>query len=622
MATRYKHKVFDYAKAKGQNASYKQRDAGPAKLTSDKKPNSTREMISILSKIFTYIGKYKKAIIAGLIMSALSSILTMLGPGLIGKIADLMQKGLTGEIDFSEISKISFMLIIIYALANLFTFLQQFTMATITAKICKKFRSDYNKKLNNLPASYFNTHTQGDVLSCVTNDIQTLRQGLSRALPGLTESIAQFITCLIMMLITEWRLTLCVYGVVFIGILAILIIVKKSQKYFDTRQNNIGSLNGLIEEMFTGYKVIKLTRAKEIVNTKFNEGNKILYYADYVSQFLSGIMTPMMTIIGSFAIMVVIVVGSNMTINGIISFGAIAAFLMFSNYCTQPLGRISQNITSLQGVCAAAKRLFEMFETEGLSDESHKTKEISSPKGKVEFKNVVFSYPSKPEKIVINNFSACIKPGQKVAIVGETGAGKTTLINLLMRFYEINSGQILIDDIPTLELKRENIHDMFGMVLQDSWLFEGSIKENLVYNMPDITEERLIEVCKTCEIYDWIMTCPVDFDTKISESNAISAGKKQLITIARAFLQNAPMLILDEATSSVDTRTERQIQTAMDKLTKGRTSFVIAHRLSTIQNADLILVIDHGDVVESGTHEELLKLGGSYAELYNSQFEE
>ena len=399
-------------------------------------------------------------------------------------------------------------------------------------------------------------------------------------------------------------------------------IMKMSQKFFDQRQSNLGAINGLIEEMYSGYQVIKMSLAKKKVTDQFNEGNEKLYKTDYMSQFISGIIAPMMAIIGNVAILVVVVVGANLAISNVITFGAVAAFLLFCNYCTQPLTRITQYLTDLQGVCAAAVRLFAFLESDEMPNELLKEVEITEPKGEVEFSHVKFSYPSNPEKIIINDFSAKVEPGQKVAIVGQTGAGKTTLVNLLMRFYDVNSGEIKIDGIPISDLRRYNIHDMFGMVLQETWLFEGTVRENLVYNLEKVPEERIIEVCKTCGVYDFIATMPEGFDTKMSESLAISTGQKQLITIARAMLQNAPMLILDEATSSVDTRTELDIQLAMDMLTRGRTSFVIAHRLSTIQNANLILLMEDGDVVESGTHDELIKLGGKYFELYNSQFQE
>ncbi len=472
MAKKNENTSFDYAKKESNFQGNKGMKGAPTgggvNMVSSKEKQSLGEIFKTLGKVFTYIGKFKKVLVAGFILAALSSILLMLGPNLVGQMADAIQSGLTGEIDMSYISMIGFILIVIYGSSNLFGFIQQYIMAGMTAKVCMRLRSDFIQKLNKLPSSYFNTHIQGDILSCITNDIQTLRQGISRCLPGLIKSIAQFITCLIMMLITEWHLTLCVYGVVLIGLIAIMSIMKMSQKYFDQRQGNLGAINGLIEEMYSGYQVIKMTRAKRKVTEKFDEGNEKLYKTDYMSQFISGIMAPLMTVIGNFAILAVIVVGANLAMNNIITFGAVAAFLLFCNYCTQPLTRITQYLTDLQGVCAAAVRLFSFLEADEFPDESMKDKRIDEPKGAVEFSHVKFSYPSNPDKIIINDFSAKVEPGQKVAIVGQTGAGKTTLINLLMRFYDINSGEIKIDGIPISELRRENIHDLFGMVLQET----------------------------------------------------------------------------------------------------------------------------------------------------------
>lgn len=626
MAKTQENTTFNYAQKQSNFQGNKGMKGAPTdtsvRMVSSKEKRSFSEILKTLRKLFTYIGKFKKTMYFGLTLAAASSILLMLGPNLVGQMTDVIKDGLATEIDMDEVSSIGCLLVLIYASSNIFGFLQQFIMAGMTAKICRKLRSDFIEQLNVLPISYFNTHIQGDILSCITNDIQTLRTGISRCLPGLTKSVAQFATCLIMMFITEWHLTISVLLVLLLGLIAVMSIMKFSQKYFDQRQTNLGALNGLIEEMYSGYQIVKMSLAKKKITELFDKGNEKLYASDYMSQFFSGIMAPMMSIIGNVAIFSVTVVGSILAINGEITFGAVAAFLLFCNYCTQPLTRISQYLSDLQAICAAAVRLFNFYEADAIKDEASITKTIDNPKGDIEFDHIKFSYPSNPEKIIINDFSAKIKAGQKVAIVGPTGAGKTTLVNLLMRFYDLNSGRILIDGIPTNEIKRENIHSMFGMVLQDTWLFDGTIRENLVYNMKDITNEKLFEVCKICGIYDFIITMPEAFDTKVSENLAISAGQKQLLTIARAMLQNAPMLILDEATSSVDTRTELDIQIAMDKLTEGRTSFVIAHRLSTIINANLVLVMNKGDVIEAGTHNELIEKRGFYFDLYNSQFQE
>ena len=472
MAKKDENKSFDYAKKESNFQGNKGMKGAPAggsvSMVSSKEKQSLKEIMKTLGKVFAYIGKFKKILVAGFILAALSSILLMLGPTFVGKMADTIQQGLNENMDMATISMIGFILIAIYGSSNLFGFIQQYIMAGMTAKVCMRLRSDFIQKLNKLPSAYFNTHIQGDILSCITNDIQTLRQGISRCLPGLIKSLAQFFTCLIMMFVTEWRLTLCVYAVVFIGLIAIMTIMKMSQKYFDQRQGNLGALNGLIEEMYSGYQVIKMTRAKKKVTDKFDEGNEKLYKTDYMSQFISGIMAPMMNIIGNLSILAVIVVGAILAMSNLITFGAVAAFLLFCNYCTQPLTRITQYLTDLQSVCAAAVRLFAFLEADEFPDESMKDKFIDEPKGEVEFSHVKFSYPSNPDKIIINDFSAKVKPGQKVAIVGQTGAGKTTLINLLMRFYDINSGEIKIDGIPINDLRRENIHDMFGMVLQET----------------------------------------------------------------------------------------------------------------------------------------------------------
>lgn len=592
------------------------------KMLSSNEKKSMNELAPTLKKLFKYIGKYKNIMVIGLILAAAGSILMMLGPNLVGNMTNMIKDGLGGTIDIQGISNIGIILVALYLTSAAFTFIQHYIMAGMTAKICKKVRQEFAEKINKVPQSYYNTHIHGDILSCITNDVQTLRQGLSRSIPNIVRSLAQFLTCLLLMFVTEWRLTLCVVLIVFVSLIIIMIIMKKSQKYFDQRQQNLGVLNGYIEEMYTGHKIVKMTLAQKSVIEKFKEKNLKLYKTDYMSQFLSGIMAPIMTIIGNLSILGVVVLGSFLVLSGQIEFGVIIAFILFTGFFTSPLTRLAQCMTDIQGIAAASMRIFNFFEAKEFANESHKTKSIKTPKGKVSFKHVKFSYPSSPDKIIIKDFNAEIEPGQKVAIVGKTGAGKTTLVNLLMRFYEVNSGSIEIDGENIWNLKRENIHNLFGMVLQDTWLFESSIRENLIYNIEGITEDRLIEVCKVCGIYDFICDMPDGFETIITENLAISAGQKQLFTIARAMLQDRPMFILDEATSSIDSKTELDIQIAMDKLTKNRTSFVIAHRLSTIKNANIIFVMDSGDIVEQGTHQELLQKKGYYYELYNSQFQD
>ena len=580
-----------------------------------------KNMFSALGKVFAYMKHKIPMIIFAMILAICGAILTIVGPGKIGEITNLMEAGLRGTMDLAAIGRIGIFLAVIYIASALFTFTQHYIMATVTLDTSKKMRGDLVEKINRVPMSYFNRTSQGDVLSRITNDVQTLQQGLSNSMPNIISAGAQFLGCLVMMFVTEWHLAVCVLAVTFLGMLMLMVVMSSSQRYFIARQEHLGALNGFVEEMYSGHEVLRISRAGEKVNRRFGELNKAVYDSNWKSQFLSGIMQPMMTVLGNIGYAVVCVAGAILTMNGTIPFGVIISFVLYVRLFTAPLTQIAQGMTNLQTASASANRIFELLESEELSDESHKEKEVQAVKGAVSFDHVRFSYPDTPDKVIIKDFSAHIRPGQKVAIVGPTGAGKTTMVNLLMRFFEINSGSISIDGIPTSDLKRENIHDLFSMVLQDTWLFEGTVRENLVYNMDNITDEDLERVCKACGLSHFVHSLPNGFDTELSDSTTISAGQKQLLTIARAMLQNSPMLILDEATSSVDTRTELLIQRAMDSLTKGRTSFVIAHRLSTIKNADLILVMKDGDVIESGNHETLMAKGGFYCDLYNSQFE-
>lgn len=583
---------------------------------------SKGEMTSAVKKIIEYMKGSVGIVAVALVLAALGAVLTIIGPDKVGEITDLIADGLMTGIDLKAVARVGIFLGAIYISSSLFTFIQQYIMATVTLKMSYRMRSDLSRKINCVPQKYFNSHSQGDILSRITNDVSTLQQGLTNSLPTIISAAAQFVGCLIMMFVTEWRLALISLFITFLGLFLIVFIMSKSQKFFLDRQESLGKLNGYVEEMYSGHEVVRISRGAENVKKHFAGLNEAVYNANWKSQFLSGIMQPLMNVIGNLAYVAVCVFGSMLALNGTITFGVIISFILYVRLFTSPLGQIAQGMTNMQTASASAQRIFDFIESEELSDESDKSSETPEVKGNVSFENVRFSYPDTPDKVIIKKFSAEVKAGQKVAIVGPTGAGKTTMVNLLMRFFEINSGSISIDGTPISQLSRETVHNMFSMVLQDTWLFEGTVRENLVYNMEGISDESLERVCKACGLDKFVHTLPEGFDTVLSESVAISAGQKQLLTIARAMLQNAPMLILDEATSSVDTRTELLIQRAMDKLTKGRTSFVIAHRLSTIKNADLILVMRDGDVIESGNHETLMAKGGFYAELYNSQFDQ
>lgn len=583
---------------------------------------SKGEMASAMKKIIEYMKGSVGIVAVALVLAALGAVLTIIGPDKVGEITDLIADGLMTGIDLKAVARVGIFLGAIYISSSLFTFIQQYIMATVTLKMSYRMRSDLSRKINCVPQKYFNSHSQGDILSRITNDVSTLQQGLTNSLPTIISAAAQFIGCLIMMFVTEWRLALISLFITFFGLFLIVFIMSKSQKFFLDRQESLGKLNGYVEEMYSGHEVVRISRGADNVKKHFAGLNEAVYNANWKSQFLSGIMQPLMNVIGNLAYVAVCVFGSMLALNGTITFGVIISFILYVRLFTSPLGQIAQGMTNMQTASASAQRIFDFIESEELPDESEKSSEMPEVNGNVSFENVRFSYPDTPDKVIIKNFSADVKAGQKVAIVGPTGAGKTTMVNLLMRFFEINSGSISIDGTPISQLSRETVHNMFSMVLQDTWLFEGTVRENLVYNMEGISDESLERVCKACGLDKFVHTLPEGFDTVLSESVAISAGQKQLLTIARAMLQNAPMLILDEATSSVDTRTELLIQRAMDKLTKGRTSFVIAHRLSTIKNADLILVMRDGDVIESGNHETLMAKGGFYAELYNSQFDQ
>ena len=557
-----------------------------------------------------------------LVLAALSAVLTIIGPDQVGKIATLMSEGLVGGIDLAAVARVGVLLAVIYGLSALFGFIQHYIMAGVTLKMSYRMRGELSEKINRVPQKYFNFHAQGDILSRITNDVSTLQQGLTNSLPTIISAATQFIGCLIMMFVTEWRLALAALGITLVGLLLTVLIMSRSQKYFTARQESLGALNGYVEEMYSGHEVVRISRAEAPVGEKFDTLNDAVYDANWRSQFLSGIMQPLMNVIGNLSYVAVCVLGSILALQGIIDIGVIVSFILYVRLFTSPLTQIAQGMTNLQTASASAHRIFDFLASEELPDEQAKPQLLRPIRGAVDFEHVRFSYPDSPDKIIIKDFSAHVAPGQKVAIVGPTGAGKTTMVNLLMRFYELTDGCIKIDGVPTTDIQREDVQRLFGMVLQDTWLFEGTVRENLVYNLPGVTDAQLETVCRACGLDKFVHSLPEGFDTVLSESTSISAGQKQLLTIARAMLQNAPMLILDEATSSVDTRTELLIQRAMDQLTENRTSFVIAHRLSTIKNADLILVMKDGDVIESGTHDTLMQQGGFYAALYNSQFEQ
>ena len=585
-------------------------------------PNQKTDLKGALSRLSQYMRKSLGVILLALILAAFSAVLTILGPDWVGKIAGLMSDGIVTGIDLGAVAKIGVVLACIYGASALFGFIQHYIMASVTLKMSYRMRAELSEKINRVPQKYFNLHSQGDILSRITNDVSTLQQGLTNSLPTIISAATQFVGCLIMMFVTEWRMALAALCVTVVGLLLTVLIMSRSQRYFVARQESLGKLNGYIEEMYSGHEVVRISRAAEPVGKTFDTLNDAVYDANWRSQFLSGVMQPLMNVIGNLSYVAVCVLGSILAIQGIIDIGVIVSFILYVRLFTSPLTQIAQGMTNLQTASASAHRIFDFLGSEELPDESEKPELPRPVRGEVDFEHIRFSYPDSPDKIIIKDFSAHVAPGQKVAIVGPTGAGKTTMVNLLMRFYELTDGCIKIDGVPTTDIQREDVQRLFGMVLQDTWLFEGTVRENLAYNLPGVTDAQLETVCRACGLDKFVHSLPEGFDTVLSESTSISAGQKQLLTIARAMLQNAPMLILDEATSSVDTRTELLIQRAMDQLTENRTSFVIAHRLSTIKNADLILVMKDGDVIESGTHNTLMQQGGFYAALYNSQFEQ
>ena len=523
--------------------------------------------------------------------------------------------------NIDKIKNIAILLICIYLISAIFEYFEAILMTDVSNNFARKLRGNISSKINKLPLKYFDKHVIGDILSRVTNDVDTIAQSMNQSLSTLVSAITLFVGTIIMMFVTNSVMAITAILASLFGFVFMALVLSKSQKYFVAKQNELGALNGHIEEVYSGLNVVKTYNGEKISNEKFDELNDKLYKANWKSGFLSGLMMPMMSFIGNFGYVAVCVVGALLALNGHISFGVIVAFIVYVRLFVSPLSQIAQAMTSLQSTAAASERVFEFLDEEEMADESNikTTLDKEKVKGNIEFKNVEFKYDGN-DKPTIKNFSAKAKAGEKVAIVGPTGAGKTTMVNLLMKFYDINKGEILIDGVSTKDLTRGNIHDLFTMVLQDTWVFNGSIKDNIIYNTSDVSMEMVESVCKTVGLDHFIKTLPDGYNTILNDNDSVSAGQRQLLTIARGMIQNAPFLILDEATSNVDTRTEELVQKAMDKLTEGKTSFIIAHRLSTIKNADLILVMNEGNIIEQGNHEELMKQNGFYAELYNSQF--
>ena len=541
--------------------------------------------------------------------------------GLIDELPDSIYQLVKPSINMNKIKSISLLMIGLYLVSALFSFIQGFALTTVSNRFANKLRNSISAKVNKLPLRYFDSHEIGDVLSRVTNDVDMVAQNLNNSLATLVSSITLFLGSIFMMFVTNWIMAITAILSSILGFILMFAIMSKSQKYFNERQEALGEMNGYIEEMYSGHNVVKAYNGEKEAMKEFMTLNNELYRTNKKSQFLSGLMHPIMGFIGNFGYVMVCIVGALLTMNDVISFGVIVAFMIYVRLFTNPLSQIAQAMSGLQSTAAASERVFEFLDEKEMSDQRDMKKRLnkSQVKGAIEFKNVKFGYDA--GRTIIKNFSVSVKPGQKIAIVGPTGAGKTTMVNLLMKFYEINNGQILIDGVSTSELTRENVHEMFIMVLQDTWLFEGTIRENIKFNKEDVTDREIWEALRTVGVDHFVKTLPGGLDYVISDNDTISQGQKQLLTIARGMVADAPFLILDEATSNVDTRTEELVQKAMDKLTEGRTSFIIAHRLSTIKNADLILVMNEGNIIEQGNHEELMKQGGFYEKLYNSQFE-
>ncbi|UMR38024.1 ABC transporter ATP-binding protein/permease [Paenibacillus polymyxa] len=590
---------------------------GPTEgMGTGKKANDFKKNIH---QLLSYIKAYMPMIILSMVLALAGSVFNVIGPDKLSDIANLIQEGIVTGIDVNAVQKIVLVLVVLYGLGLIFNYFQGFITVTVSQRLTKKMRTELSRKINHMPLKYFDATSYGNVLSRVTNDVDTIGQTLNNSLGTLVSALATFVGALIMMLYTNWIMTITGIVATLIGFSLMTIIMKHSQKYFVAQQAELGQINGHIEETYAGHNVVKVYNGEKAAKEVFHGINGRLYTNAWKSQFMSGLMMPVMMFIGNFGYVAVCIVGALLVNQHVITIGTIVAFMVYIRLFTQPLSQLAQAATNLQSAAAASERVFEFLGEEELVDESDKTMKLDNAKGDVEFKHVRFGYNE--DHMIIKDFSMKAEAGQKIAIVGPTGAGKTTLVNLLMRFYELNGGEIYIDGTPISQLTRENVHKLFCMVLQDTWLFEGTIRENIVFSKEHVTDEQVEAACRAVGLHSFLKTLPQGYDTVLDDKANLSAGQKQLITIARAMIEDAPMLILDEATSSVDTRTELLIQQAMDRLTVGKTSFVIAHRLSTIKNADLILVMKDGNIIETGNHEELLGKNGFYADLYNSQFE-
>ena len=575
---------------------------------------------SLFSQVKPYIKGFQFPLLVAFVGAMLSSVITVYGPVKLKEITNLITEGMTSQIDLKAISNIALFLAILYGVGALLNYMQSFIISSVIQHFSKRLRTAIAEKINKLPLRYFDSHSQGDTLSRVTNDVDTVGQSLNQSLGTVISSSLLLIAVLFMMFYNNVVLSFVTIGSVLIGFVFVALIMGKSQRFFRAQQENLASVNGYVEEMYSGHNVIVSYNATEESKKAFQMLNTNLYSSMWKSQFISGIMMPLMIFTGNFGYVMVVLVGASMALNGDVTMGTIVAFMVYVRIFSQPLSQIAQGITTLQQASAAMGRVFEFLAEPEMENDEHKAQQLTTLKGDVAFDKVFFGY--NPDRTIIHDFSANAKAGQKIAIVGPTGAGKTTIVNLLMKFYEIEKGRITIDGVDTKQMKRSEVHDAFSMVLQDTWLFEGTIKENLIYNQKNISDEAVVAAAKVVGVHHFIKTLPKGYDTVLDDTVSLSVGQKQLLTIARALLKDAPLLILDEATSSVDTRTEELIQKAMDKLMEGRTSFVIAHRLSTIRNADLILVMRNGNIIEQGNHDQLMEENGFYADLYNSQFDE